>query len=174
MNTLIVRFLRVGWIGGILLAVVALVALGVAIALAATGPTAKKVGAPPTNAPIEPIRVSVTKAHILPIDPSHLPATQQEFVAIDVQLANSSSTTADYSVDSFRLRDQAGVTFSPDTGAAYLIGAAALPLRGTLQPGERRTGSLVFQLPMSDHTVTLLWQPDAATSSATASWTLSI
>ena len=174
MNTLIVRILRVGWISGSLLAVVAVVALGVAIALAATGPTAKRASALPTNALREPMRVSVTKARILPIDLSHLPAAQQEFVAIDVQLANSGSTSAAYSVDSFRLRDQAGVTFSPDTGAAYLIGAAALPLRGTLQPGERRTGSLVFQLPMSDHTATLLWQPDAATSSATASWTLSI
>jgi len=174
MNTLIVRILRVGWIGGILLAVVAVVALGIAIVLAATGPTTTRTSALPTNALREPVSVSVTKARILPVDPSHLPATQQEFVAIDVQLANSGSTPADYSVDSFRLRDQAGVTFNPDVGAAYLIGASALPLRGTLQPGERRAGSLVFQFPMSDHTATLLWQPDAATGSATASWTLSI
>jgi len=174
MNTLVVRLLRASWISGALLAVVALVALGVAIAFAAAGPMTKRAGALPTNAVVDPMSVSVTSTRILTIDPSHLPATQQEFVAIDLQLANRSSARANFSLDSFRLRDEAGVTFSPDSAASYLIGASALPLRATLQPGERRSGSLVFQAPISDHSVTLLWLPDASTGGAVASWSLSL
>lgn len=174
MNTLVVRILRAGWISGVLLAVIALVALSVSLVFAAVSPSSRRASALPEEAPSEPVNVLVSRARILPIDPSHLPASQAEFVAIDVQLTNSSSAPSAYNVSDFGLRDQAGVTFSTDPGAAYLIGAAALPVRGALQPGERRAGSLVFQLPMSDHTATLLWQPDAATGSSTASWMLAI
>jgi hypothetical protein len=177
MNTLIVRNLRIlrfGLVSGVSLAAVALVALGVTIAFTAIQPSARSANATPATVLREPVNVSVTGVRILPIDPSHLPASQYEFVAIGVQFANGGSTPAPYGVNSFRVRDQAGVTFSPDTGAAYLIGASALPLQGTLRSGERRAGSLVFQLPMSDHTAALLWLPDAATESAIAMWTLAI
>ena len=175
MNTLIVRVLRVGRFGSAalaMLAVVALVALGLAIVFTATQASPGSATTHPVTTARAPISVSAPETRILPIDPSHLPASQYEFVAVSVTLSNTSSASADYTVDSFRLRDRTGVTFNPDPGAAYLVGASsALPLQGTLRPGERRVGNLIFQIPMSDHVVTLLWQPEVG---AAASWTLAI
>lgn len=174
MKTLFVHILRIGWVSGVLLAVVALAALGVALVFAATSQPAGKTSAPSASAPRELITVSLAGARILPIDPSHLPAAQEEFVAVNIRFVNSGAVSSAYSMDSFRLRDLAGVTFSPDTAATYLVGASALPLQGTLQAGERRAGNLVFQIPISDHTATLLWLPDPASDTAVASWPLSL
>lgn len=170
---MIARILRLGWVGGILLTLVALIGVGVVIAVVLARPPSGSGTAVPTGtASSTTVRVSVTATRILPIDPSHLPPANHEFVAIAVELTDTGSTDVAYSVNDFLLRDQAGNTFDPDPGAASLAGVSALPVQGTLQPGRRRTGELVFEIPMSDHAATLLWQPAAGQAGGNATWLL--
>lgn len=77
----------------------------------------------------------------------------------EVRVTNRGSTPVTYRLSDFLLRDQAGTAFDPDPGAAGLASASALPLQGSLQPGASRAGELVFEVPMSDHSATLVWQP---------------
>jgi hypothetical protein len=103
-----------------------------------------------------------TKALVVPTDVSHRPASDHEFIAVDVQLTNASSKALNYSVSQFVMRDQTGSTFDPDPDGSYLIGATALPVQGTLPPGARQGGEIVFEVPLSDHAAALVWQPTQA------------
>lgn len=168
MSTLFARILRLGWLGSILLTLVAVAVIGIAVVVSIARPAA---GTPTATAPSRhmPFSVSVTTtAQVVPTDLSHRPAAYHEFIAVTVQLTNTGASTVDYDVSAFLLRDHEGNTFSPDPAGSSLVGAGALPLYGTLKPGEHSRGALVFAVPMSDHTATLLWPL------AGASWMLSI
>lgn len=177
MSTQLVRTLRFGLLGGIILGLVALIAIGVAVAVTLAG------ARPPASsntlrsaAPASTITITVpdTSVQILPTDPSHRPAPAHEFVAVAVQLANTGQTPATYAVTDFALHDQEGNTLAADPAGSTLLGAAPLPAQGTLQPGERRSGEIVFEVPMSDHSAILLWRPEGATPAGTVSWRLTI
>lgn len=175
MNTLLARILRFGWLGSIILTLVAVAALAVAIAM--TVATTKPPETTATTVARQPAAVSVsvtTIARVLPTDRSHLPATEHQFIAVSVQLTNAGSQAVDYRVNDFMLRDRGDTTFTPDPAGSSLVGTAALPLHGTLEPGARRSGAIVFQVPMSDHTATLWWQPAADSTGGSTSWTIVI
>lgn len=173
MSTLLIRIVRFGWLGGIILTLVAVAAIGVALVVAVAQPSA----AAPATVPRQLASVSVsvtTTAQVLPTDLSHRPASDHEFIAVGVQLTNASARALDYNVSAFVLHDQTGSTFDPDPAGAYLIGSAALPTQGTLQPGTHRSGEIVFEVPMSDDTATLLWQPSGEAAAGADSWVLTI
>lgn len=155
---MIIRILRFGWLGGLLLALAGVTVIGVAIGVAVARLPRGASAAEPA-APYGLVAVSVTGTRIVPPDRSHRPAANHAYVAIAVRVTNRGSTPVTYRLSDFLLRDQAGTAFDPDPGAAGLASASALPLQGSLQPGTSRTGELVFEVPMSDHGATLVWQP---------------
>lgn len=175
MSTLLARILRFGWLGSVALVLVAIMAIGIAVTITLVHPSAGgATSAPATSGANRVVEVSVTGTRILPIDPSHLPAPNHEFVAITIELSDTGSTAAAYGLDDFLLRDETGNVFDPDPDGAYLIGASALPLQGSLQPGQRRVGALVFEVLMSDHEATLAWQPAAGPTGGATTWSLAL
>ena len=167
------RILRFGWLGAVILTLLATVGIGVAAVVEVSHPSHNASAAGPT-AQRSPLSVSVTGVRILPSDPSHRPAANHEFVAIGVQLTDTGSTAVAYDISDFLLRDQAGNVFDADPDGAYLIGSSAVPVQGTLQPGVRRSGEIVFEVPMSDHGAMLLWQlatgPTGADAISSVTW----
>lgn len=176
----VVRVMRFAWIVGIALALLALVVIGIGIAQAlATAQTHPGDGGsqPPahmlgTSARLGPMQATATAVRILPVDLSHLPAANHEFVAVSVRLVNVSQVSVTYGVSDFALRDQAGDMINADVGGSALIGSAALPTQGTIPSGGSIVGEIVFEVPMSDHATTLLWQPAAASGDSVATWRL--
>jgi hypothetical protein len=114
----------------------------------------------------------VTAVRILPVDLSHRPAANHEFVAVSIRLVNISAATVSYGLHDFTLQDQAGNLVNADVGGSALIGAITPPDQGTIPPGGSIAGDIVFQTPMSDHAATLVWQPAAAVSDGVVTWRL--
>lgn len=181
MVTVVARVIRLTWVVSVALALVALIAIGVAVALiigraptgaaSTTSPSPLALGTP---AQVGSMRTTATAVRIVPTDPSHLPSANTEFIAVSVQMTDIGSAAVAYSMNDFALRDQAGIMYSPDIAASSLNGVAMMPIQQMMQPGRRMTGSLVFEIPMSDHTATLLWQPSAGGVQGAASWMMSI
>jgi len=181
MVTLVVRVLRLTWVVSIALALVALLAVGVAAAVivgrAPTGAASAISTAPHAvgmSARLGSMQTTITSVRIVPTDPSHLPSANAEFIAVSVKMAAIGSATVLYSVNDFAMRDQAGNMFAPDIAGSSLSGVNALPNQGMMQPGRHISGTIVFEAPMSDHTATLLWQPSIVAAKGAASWTLSL
>ena len=176
----VVRVMRIAWVAGIALALLALVVIGIGIAKvlvtaqphlgSSYAPTAHMLG---SSARLGPTQATVTAVCILPVDLSHHPAANHEFVAISIRLVNMSQAMVVYGMSDFTLRDRTGAIVKPDVGGSTLIGAAALPNQGAIAPGDRIVGEIVFEVPMSDHATTLLWQP-AAPDDGRAIWQLAL
>ncbi len=181
MVTLVVRVIRLTWVTLVVVALLALVGIGVATALiigrAPGGATAATATAPlalGTPARLGSMQATITSVRIVPTDPSHLPSANAEFIAVSVQMANIGSAAAAYRMDDFAVRDQAGIMYSPDIAGSSLNGVAMTPTQRMMQPGSHIAGAIVFEIPMSDHTATLLWQPATGAMSGAAAWAISI
>ena len=176
----VVRVMRFAWVTGIALALLALVVIGIGIAQVlitaqthpgggSSLPSAHTLG---SSARLGPTQATATAVRILPVDFSHLPAANHEFVAVSVRLVNVSQVSVTYGVSDFALRDQTGDVLDLEVGGSALIGSAALPTQGAIPPGGSIVGEIVFEAPMSDHATTLLWQPAAASGGSVATWRL--
>lgn len=111
------------------------------------------------SATVDDVQVAVLGARILLVEPSHLPAANHEFVAVQVRLANTGGQGMPYSISDFTLRGLDGTRYQPDPAGAYLVGAAAMPAQGKLGPHVPLSGEIVYQIPMAAHAVVMGYQP---------------
>jgi len=181
MVTLVVRVIRLTWVALVVVALLALIAIGVATALiigrTPTGSAPTTSTAPlalGTSARIGSMQTTVTSVRVVPTDPSHLPSANAEFIAVSIQMMDTGMAAVAFNVNDFALRDQAGNMFAPDIAGSSVNGVAALPSQMMMQPGRRISGEIVFEPPISDHAATLLWQPSASATGGAASWALTM
>lgn len=175
----VARVVRLTWIASIALALLALVVIGIAVAVVLL-PTRAQPGSASLPSPhtlgssarLGPMEATVTAVRILPVDLSHRPAANHEFVAVSVRLVNTSAATIAYGLHDFVLKGRTGDVFNADVGGSILIGAIALPDQGTIPPGGSISGDVVFQTPLSDHAATLVWQPATVTGDDVVTWRL--
>lgn len=176
----VARVIRVTWIAGLALALLALAAIGIAVAVVLIGAQVQPGASSPSphmlgsSVRLGPMEATVTSVRILPVDLSHRPAANHEFVAVSVQLVNTSQSAVPYSISDFVLQDQAGTVFNADVGGSILVGDSALPNQGAIRSRGKIAGQIVFEAPMSDHTATLHWQPGAASGDGEAIWQLNV
>lgn len=176
-----VRGIRLAWVVVVILAVLALVAIGVATGFAlgrapsgGASSSSTSILALGTPAQIGSTQATAASVRIVPIDHSHMPSANAEFIAVSMRLANMGNGAAAYSMNDFVVRDQAGNVFEPDPAASSLGGVNAMPTQMMMQPGGRMSGEIVFEMPMSDHAATLIWQPSVSSTGDAASWAITM
>lgn len=174
----VARVMRVTWIAGLALALLALAVIGIGVAVVLFEARAQPGDASPSprmlgsSVRLGPVEATVTSVRILPVDLSHRPAANHQFVAVSVRLVNTSQSAIPYSINDFVLQDRAENVINADIGGSILIGNDALPGQGSIPSGDKITGDIVFDAPMSDHAATVRWQPGAASSDGEAIWRL--
>lgn len=119
-----------------------------------SGPKVATVGQTQTDGGVQ---VTVTKATLLAPGEFDAPTMGDTYLVVHVQLVNRSNIQRDYNEVHFTLLNAAGDETGATSASSY---TANVQLNyGTLPPGGKVTGDLIFEVLTADHRATLEWTP---------------
>jgi Domain of unknown function (DUF4352) len=121
---------------------------------------------------VDDVSCTATSAKVLPAGQYDQPKQGQEYVVVHVKMSNGGQSDQTYNPYDFHAKSGAGNVTDNTFTTSYTANNALDA--GTMAPGGKVEGDLVFQVPVGDSKVELTWTPSFFNTSTQYAWKLNI
>jgi Domain of unknown function (DUF4352) len=121
---------------------------------------------------VDAVSCTATSAKVLPAGQYDQPKQGQEYIVVHVKMSNDGQSDQTYSPFDFHVKSSAGnvtnYTFTSSYTANNTLDS------GTMAPGGKVEGDLVFEIPVDDSKAELTWTPSFFNTSTQYAWVLNV
>ena len=121
---------------------------------------------------VDDVSCTATSAKILPAGQYDQPKQGQEYVVVHVKMVNNGQSDQTYNPYDFHAKSSAGNVTDNTFTTSYTSNNALDS--GTLAPGGKVEGDMVFQIPVGDAKAELTWSPSFFNTSSQYAWVLNV